>query len=312
MTGWWLVALLWMTSAIAPVAPIAPHDAKTFNVTARRFTYSVSPLPFTVNQGDVVTLILSAADDGAGSGHGFRLRTYADSSHLLELGAEPITIQFTAHTAGQFEFFCTRFCGSGHGGMDGVFTVVGPAPLSVTEVSPPSGPTSGGTIVTIRGAGFASGATVKFGTIPAVSVEVLNETELRAVTPAGPFDFASSKTVDVVVTNPDGASGEKNLSFTWTVPPPTIASLSPRSGTRSGGTLVTIRGGGFSTAVPASVTFGGAAATSVTIVDATTLTARTPAHATGSVDVAITTSKGSTTSTSAFRFLSSKRRAVRR
>jgi hypothetical protein len=47
------------------------------------------------------------------------------------------------------------------------------------------------------------------------------------------------------------------------------------------------------------------------VVDAVTLTARTPAHATGAADVAITTSKGSTTSAGAFRFLASKQRAVR-
>jgi hypothetical protein len=247
-----------------------------------------------------------------GDGHGFRLQTYANTSHVAKPGDAPITIQFTAHTAGEFTFFCTRFRGSGHSSMDGTFTVVGPVPLSVSEVFPPTGPTSGGTTVTIRGTSFAAGAAVTFGTIPAASVEFINDTELRAVTPAGPFDFASSKTVDVVVTNLDGASGQKNLSYTWTVPAPTIASLSPSTGTRSGGTLVTLRGGGFSTAVPATVTFGGTPATNVTVVDAITLTARTSAHAAGSVDVRITTTKGSTTAAGAYRFLSMKRRVMRR
>ena len=313
MNGWWLVALYWMASAVVPSEPrIAPHDAKAFNITARRFSYTVSPAPFRVNVGDVVTLTLTAADDGDGLGHGFRLRTYADKSHALVPGEEPTVITFTAHTAGQFQFFCTRFCGSGHSGMDGIFTVIGPAPLSVSEVAPSTGPTSGGTTVTIRGAAFVAGATVKFGTIPATSVEFINETELRAVTPAGPFDLFSTRTVDVVVTNPDGAAAQKNLSFTWSVPAPSITAVTPPSGTRSGGTLVTIHGGGFSTAVPANVSFGGAAATDVTVVDAVTLTARTPAHATGPVDVVISTSKGSTSSASAYRFLAAKRRVVRR
>ena len=310
MHSWWFVALLWMTAAMTP--PVQTHDARTFTITARRFTYSISPQPLTVNQGDVVTLILSAADDGAGTGHGFRLRTYADSSIILTPGAEPVTVTFTAHTPGQFIFFCTRFCGSGHAGMDGVFTVLGPAPLAVDEVSPPTGPTNGGTTVTIRGTGFAPGATVKFGTIPATSTEVVNATELRAVTPAGPFDFATSRVVDVVVTNPNGAAAQKNVSFTWTVPPPSIASVTPASGARTGGTLVTIRGAGFSTAFPVNVSFGGAAATNVTVVDAVTLTARTPAHAVGATNVDITTSKGSASAASAFRFLAPKRRVVRR
>ncbi|HEX6096024.1 MAG TPA: IPT/TIG domain-containing protein [Thermoanaerobaculia bacterium] len=310
MNGWLFVALLWVTSALTPAPSLAPQEVKTFTITARRFTYNVTPLPFTVNQGDLVTLNVVAGDDGVGDGHGFRLRTYADSSHILMPGQPPLVLQFTAHTAGQFQFFCTRFCGNGHSGMDGVFTVIGPAPLSVSELSPSTGPTNGGTTVTIHGAGFAPGATVKFGGLAAASVEIVNATELRAVTPAGPFDFASTKAVDVVVTNPNGATAQK--SFTWTLPPPSIASVSPSTGTKSGGTLVTIHGAGFSTAVPVTVTFGGAAATAVTVVDAVTLTARTPAHATGATDVAITTSKGSATSAGAFRYLAPKRRAVRR
>ncbi|HEY0372848.1 MAG TPA: IPT/TIG domain-containing protein [Thermoanaerobaculia bacterium] len=87
--------------------------------------------------------------------------------------------------------------------------------------------------------------------------------------------------------------------------------MTPSSGTRSGGTLVTISGAGFSTAVAVNVTFGGVAATNVTVVDAVTLTARTPAHGTGAADVAITTPKGSTSSAGAYRFLASKQRAMR-
>jgi IPT/TIG domain len=304
MNGWLFVALLWLT----PLQ--TPQEVKTFTITARRFTYEVSPMPFQVQQGDQVTLNLVAADNGAGGGHGFRLRTYADSSHALVPNAPPVVVQFTAHTAGEFPFFCTRFCGNGHSSMDGVFTVIAPAPLSVADLSPASGPTNGGTTVTIHGAGFASGATVTFGGLSAASVEVVGEAELRAVTPAGPFDFASTKVVDVVVTNPSGATAQK--SFTWTLPPPSIVSVSPSTGTRSGGTLVTIQGVGFSTAVPLDVMFGGVAGTSVAVVDAVTLTVRTPVHGVGAADVAITTSKGSVTSTGAFRFLASKRRALRR
>lgn len=310
MNGWLFVVLLWMMPALAPPQQLTPQEVKTFTITARRFTYEVTPLPFQVHQGDQVTLNLVAADNGAGGGHGFRLRTYAESSQSLVPGAPPVVIQFTAHTAGEFPFFCTRFCGNGHSSMDGVFTVIAPAPLSVSDVSPATGPTSGGTTVTIHGAGFAPGAAVTFGGVSAASIEVVDEDELRAVTPLGPFDFASTKVVDVIVTNPGGATAQK--TFTWTLPPPSIASVSPGAGTRSGGTLVTIQGAGFSTAVPVNVAFGGVPGTSVTVIDAVTLTARTPAHATGASDVAITTSQGSATSAGAFRFLASKRRVMRR
>jgi hypothetical protein len=257
----------------------------------------------------VVTIILTAGDNGVGDGHSFRLQTYADGSHPIEPGDPPVVIQFTAHTAGEFTYFCSRFCGGGHGSMHGTFTVLAPQPLAVEGVSPSTGPTSGGTTVTITGMGFVSGSTVKFGTQPATSVELVNSTTLRAVTPPGPFDFSTTRMVDVIVTNPNGDEDER--SFTWTVPAPSITSISPASGAKTGATLVTIRGGGFSTAVPVTLTFGGVAATDVTVVDAVTLTARTPAHAAGKVDVAITTSKGSTTSAAGFRFGSSRRRSVR-
>ena len=56
MTEWLLAAVLWFSAAIAPAPQIEPQAVKTFTITARRFTYNVSPLPFTVDQGDLVTL----------------------------------------------------------------------------------------------------------------------------------------------------------------------------------------------------------------------------------------------------------------
>jgi hypothetical protein len=67
---------------------------------------------------------------------------------------------------------------------------------------------------------------------------------------------------------------------------PTVSAISPNSGTTSGGTAVTITGTGFQSG--ATVTVGGAAATSVNVVSSTTLTAVTAAHATGTVSVAVT------------------------
>lgn len=73
----------------------------------------------------------------------------------------------------------------------------------------------------------------------------------------------------------------------------TLTNVSPSSGAASGGTGVTLMGTGLTGAT--SVTFGGAAATSVNVVDSTRVTAVTPAHAVGAVDVVITTPSGSAT-----------------
>jgi hypothetical protein len=68
-----------------------------------------------------------------------------------------------------------------------------PAEPTVTQVSPTSGPTAGGTTVTITGTGFVTGATVEIGqgsgagptAIDATNVDVVSPTEITAVTGAG-------------------------------------------------------------------------------------------------------------------------------
>lgn len=81
----------------------------------------------------------------------------------------------------------------------------------------------------------------------------------------------------------------------------TLSSVSPSSGAASGGTGVTLTGVGLTGAT--GVTFGGSAATSVNVVNSTTVTAVTPAHAAGAVDVVITTPSGSATDTNGYTYL---------
>ena len=69
-------------------------------------------------------------------------------------------------------------------------------------------------------------------------------------------------------------------------PAPTVTSISPNSGTINGGTPVTITGTGF--LAGATVKLGGTAATGVTVVSSTSITATTPAHAAGAVSVVVT------------------------
>jgi hypothetical protein len=59
---------------------------------------------------------------------------------------------------------------------------------------------------------------------------------------------------------------------------PTVTSLSPSTGTKAGGTAVTITGTGFAVGNTPSVSFGNIAATSVVVVSATSITCVTPAH----------------------------------
>ncbi len=68
-------------------------------------------------------------------------------------------------------------------------------------------------------------------------------------------------------------------------PAPTVSAMSPASGTTAGGTPVTITGTGF--LAGATVSFGGTAATGVTVANGTTITATAPAHAAGAVSVVV-------------------------
>lgn len=72
-----------------------------------------------------------------------------------------------------------------------------------------------------------------------------------------------------------------------------VSKVSPDTGPTTGGTAVTITGSGF--AAPAQVDFAGVAATSVMVVNSTTITADAPAESAGTVDVAVTDASGSST-----------------
>jgi len=73
-------------------------------------------------------------------------------------------------------------------------------------------------------------------------------------------------------------------------PAPSVSGIAPPGGPTAGGTAVTINGSNFVNG--ATVTLGGAAATSVTVANATTITAVTPAHDAGLVDVVVTNPGG--------------------
>ncbi len=81
---------------------------------------------------------------------------------------------------------------------------------------------------------------------------------------------------------------------------PVLTSVNPTSGTTAGGVSVTLSGSNFAASCTAS--FGGLAATT-SFVSASTLTATTPAHAPGAVNVTVTCPAGSSTLNNAFTFV---------
>jgi plastocyanin len=267
--------MLRATSSHGPVIPQpASVDATataTINVVARSFTFS--PPQFTVNQGDVVTINVSVPQSDP-AGHGILMETYIEDGVDVNPG-KSASKTFTATTAGSFAFVCTNSsCGDGHSSMIGrmIVSAIVTQPPQINSLTPTSGPTTGGTDVAITGINFNASATVKFGGVNATNSFVTSSTSLTATTPPH-----AAGAVDVVVTNPDAQSSTRTAGFTYVVPPPpppTIASIAPGSGPTSGNTLVTITGTNFRAG--ATVTIGGFAATNVTVVNATTITALTP------------------------------------
>jgi hypothetical protein len=173
---------------------------------------------------------------------------------------------------------------------------------SYGSVSPTSGPTSGGTVLTISGSSFVSGATVRIGGVNATSVTFISATQLRATTPPGTI---GGKSVQII--NPGGLSASRANAFYYTSgssAQPAIGAVSPSSGSTSGGTVITITGSNFVSG--ATVSIGGVNATSVTFTSATELRATTPPGAAGAQAVQVVNPGGlSATLSNGFSYTSS-------
>jgi hypothetical protein len=147
-------------------------------------------------------------------------------------------------------------------------------PPSITSVTPNTGSTAGGNTVTITGQNFRGAPSVPgvlFGANAATGVVFNSGTTLTATVPAG-----TSGAVTVKVNDADGQSATLASGYTY-VPGPTISSLSPATGSSSGGTVVTITGTNFTNGANLQVQFGVNNAASVTFVSATQVKATTPA-----------------------------------
>jgi hypothetical protein len=102
----------------------------------------------------------------------------------------------------------------------------------------------------------------------------------------GDVPFAYAGIYNLVISNTSGLVTNFEEIVNQPPPPLTISSVMPDTGLTNGGTSVTITGTGFSNG--ATVSFGNAAATSVTVVSATNITATMPAATTaGAVNVVV-------------------------
>ncbi|HVM98909.1 MAG TPA: IPT/TIG domain-containing protein [Caulobacteraceae bacterium] len=83
----------------------------------------------------------------------------------------------------------------------------------VTSIAPTTGPSGGGTIVTVTGTGFTGAIAVGFGSADAANIAVASDTQVIAVTPPG------TGIGNVTVVTPDGRSAiNAAAQFTYSVP----------------------------------------------------------------------------------------------
>lgn len=178
--------------------------------------------------------------------------------------------------------------------LPSAFTYI-PVP-TISTVAPGVGPVGGGTAITITGTNLTGTNSVMVGGSAANSITVVNPTTVTAVTPAG-----IAQAMTVYVTTPGGTTSLPNGFLYFGVPG--ITTVTPSTGSVSGGTVITITG--FNLSGTTSVTVGGAAATSVTVVNDGKVTAVTPPCPGGwglSYPVSITTPGGTATKPNAFTY----------
>lgn len=230
--------------------------------------------------------------------------TFAQSGRKIEGGGELAKGWFGTSVALSGDGMAALIGGSRDGSTTGAvwsFASIAHGPPEVSSIHPKSGPSRGGTLVTIKGSGFKLDSAVTIGN-SASSVEVLSETELRARTTA-----TEPGSYEVVVSDSEGTSTE-GPSFTYMQSAskegsiaPTVTSISPGSGPATGDTEVTIHGTGFAAGATVSI---GSLAGSVEVISPTEIRAATLPTAAGTYDVYVSDINGTSTGGPAYTFTS--------
>ncbi len=205
------------------------------------------------------------------------------ATNLKVVSATQITVDSPAESAGLRNVFVETPGGKSAAGKDDLFTYV--VPPTVTKVSPTSGPTTGGPLVTITGTNFTGATTVLFGTVAGTNLKVNSATQITVDSPA-----QSAGLRNVFVETPGGKSAAHEADWFTYVAPPTVTKVSPTSGPTTGGTLVTITGTNFTGAT--TVLFGTVAGTNLKVVSATQITVDSPAESAGLRNVFVETPGG--------------------
>jgi hypothetical protein len=206
------------------------------------------------------------------------------------------TIQAAAppQAAATYDITVTTPTGTSAVGTSDHYTYNAATAPSISSVSPNTGTSAGGTVVSISGSNFTGASAVNFGTVPASSFTIVSDTQIIAVSPA-----EGAATYDITVTTPSGtsATGSSDHFTVSAASLPSVSAVTPTSGTSAGGTVVTVTGSYFTGA--SAVKFGGTAASWFIVNSDSSLTAIAPPGTAGTVDITITTPAGTSSTGSA-------------
>ncbi|MFA5328893.1 MAG: MBG domain-containing protein, partial [Prolixibacteraceae bacterium] len=136
---------------------------------------------------------------------------------------------------------------------------------------------------------YGSSATASQSPVTGTSATSVSSV-LTGLTPNSTYHFR------VKAVNTAGTTYGSDLTFTTLPVAPTVTGISPTSGPATGGTSVIITGTNLTGA--SAVKFGANNATNVTVNSATQITAISPAGSTGTIDVTVTTTGGTSATSS--------------
>ena len=224
---------------------------------------------------------------GSGFVDGFAQRGGNDVTRLttLRVGGAPATsvdviddnrIELTlpAGAAGPADVAVTN--PNGTGTCAGCFRYV--TPVRVLSIAPASGPSAGGTAVTVRGQGFTAATLFTLGGRELIGFQVVDGQTLQGLTPEGAAGPAS-----LLALTRDGRD-ELRSGFVYQ-DPLRVDFVDPGVAATRGGARVIVSGRGFTP--QARVSIDGVAAPTGWL-DGAHLAAVAPAHAAGAVDVTVT------------------------
>ena len=231
------------------------------------------PNALRINKATATIVVTAYCVDFDGSAH----TAVGTATGVVSESLTGLVLTGTTHTAagtyaGDAWSFSNANYSSASGTVDdGIVNAVIAAPLSVVTGST-------GNVASVASAG--SGATYSWGITGGTITAGAGTTNITFTAGA-----VGTLTLNVTVTTSTGCGRSKSANVN-VLPPVSVTSVSPTGGTIAGDSAVTINGTGFLSG--ASVTFGGLAATNVVVVSAVKITARTPAHALGAVNVTVT------------------------